>query len=96
MNVCHCVCSYIGAWRVNVTNPAPEVLLQNLAGNWVAPSARFATSALNLPASIASPDWANVNFAASGKRRIWTLQLVEANVTCAASCEEQGTSTCLL
>ena len=59
--------SYIGSWRVNASSPVPEAVLQNVAGNWVGPRARFATNSLNLPASVASADWANVDFAASGE-----------------------------
>ncbi len=65
--MCVCVCSYIGAWRVNASFPVPIAVLQNAAGNYLGPSARFGIDSLKLPSSVASPDWAGVDFSGSSE-----------------------------
>ncbi|BDA45294.1 probable focal adhesion kinase 1 at C-terminar half [Coccomyxa sp. Obi] len=65
--------SWVGNWRVNASFPAPTALMQNAAGNFLGPMERFSAASQSFPASLTSPDWANVNFAASGQPDIYPL-----------------------
>ncbi|CAL8471108.1 g10650 [Coccomyxa elongata] len=65
--------SWVGDWRVNASFPVPTALMQNKAGNFLASRDRFSAASQNFPSSLTSPDWANVNFAASGQPDIYPL-----------------------
>ena len=49
----------------------PTALVKNLAGSWVGPSSKVSTLALNLPSTLASPEWANVSFPLAGTRHAY-------------------------
>ncbi len=62
-----CARSYVDRGAMSNAS-VPVALVRNLAGNWVGPSSRVSTLALELPPNLTSSDWASVSFPTSRAR----------------------------